>query len=185
MHVDPISRRRATPLCAGIARRVLRTDDNVRLDIQIRSSIVKNLSALVATLIFVIPQASSSADTPQPPKELLKVLRYYTGNWSVTGSLGDAAIKGKASFRMPAGKHCIVGTVSFEAQGQPMHISLVSGWDSSTEWYTEQGLVSDGTVYAMKWRRVSLISLWLPRKCIYRIVQLKCGNITSLVKRYL
>jgi hypothetical protein len=56
---------------------------------------------------------------------------------------------------MPAGKHCIIGTVSFRAEGSPMHFSLVSGWDSSTGRATEQGSGVDGGVYRLPWRKVS------------------------------
>ena len=36
-----------------------------------------------------------------------------------------------------------------------MHFSLVSGWDSSTGWATEQGSGVDGGVYRLPWRKVS------------------------------
>ena len=100
-------------------------------------------------------RAQESAAKSKVPPELTKNLAFYVGNWSVEGKLGDAPMKGKASFRMPAGDHCIVGTVSFEANGEMYHFSLVSGWDSSTGWFTEQGAASDGGLYALRWRKVS------------------------------
>jgi hypothetical protein len=77
-------------------------------------------------------RAQDSAAKPKMPPELAKVMASYVGDWSVEGKLGDAAIKGKASFHMPPGEHCIVGTVSFEVNGELTHFSVVSGWDSST-----------------------------------------------------
>ena len=49
----------------------------------------------------------------------------------------------------------MIGAVSFKENGEEEHINFVSGWDSSTGWYTEQGLASDGTQYSIKWKRVS------------------------------
>ena len=83
------------------------------------------------------------------------MLEYYVGHWAITGSLGDVALKDRASFRMPAGKHCIIGTVNCRGKDGPVIFSLVSGWDSTTGWYTEQGLGADGGVYSVIWHKIS------------------------------
>ena len=58
-------------------------------------------------------------------------------------------------FRMPPSEHCILGTVSYRSKGEQSTFSLVSGWDSSTGWATEQGVDSSGGTYRLKWRKVS------------------------------
>ena len=77
-----------------------------------------------AAVIFA-STISFADEKPAPPKELVKVLEYYVGNWAITGSLGDIALKGKASFRMPAGKHCIIGTVNCRGKDGPFIFSLL------------------------------------------------------------
>jgi hypothetical protein len=108
----------------------------------------------MVVLAFTSP-LSVAEEKAAPPKELVEVLEFYVGDWSVTGSLGGERLKGKASFRMPAGKHCTLGTVNCRSKDGPIIFSLVSGWDSSTGWYTEQGLAVDGGVYSVFWSRVS------------------------------
>ena len=110
---------------------------------------------LMFTISVLASTITLADEKPAPPNELVKVLEYYVGNWAITGSLGDIALKGKASFRMPAGKHCIIGTVNCRGKDGPFIFSLVSGWDSSTGWYTEQGLGADGGVYSVIWHKVS------------------------------
>ena len=114
---------------------------------------------IALVVAFAIPcysvRAQESAAKSKVPPELVKNMAYYVGNWSVEGKLGDAPIKGKASFRMPPGDHCLVGTVSFESAGEMYHFSVVSGWDSATGWFTEQGSASDGSLYRLHWRKVS------------------------------
>lgn len=107
-------------------------------------------------VVFALTSIASFADEKaSPPKELVEVLEFYVGDWSVTGSIGEDPLTGKASFGMPAGKHCIIGTVNCQSKEGPIIFSLVSGWDSSTGWYTEQGLGSDGGVYSVIWSKVS------------------------------
>ena len=48
-----------------------------------------------------------------------------------------------------------MGTVSFRMQGEQQHFSLVSGWDSSTGWATEQGIESTGEIYTVRWAKMS------------------------------
>ena len=113
--------------------------------------------ALTLTIIVLAlaPMVSFAGENAGPPKEVSDVLAFYAGDWTVEGTVGDTPYKGKASFRIPAGKHCIIGTVSVRLEGKPMDFSLVSGWDSSTGWLTEQGSGADGTVYRLPWRKVS------------------------------
>jgi hypothetical protein len=98
---------------------------------------------------------SLAGEKAQVPKEIADLLRSYAGNWSVEGGEGETPLKGTASFRMPPGNHCIVGTVSARIGEEPFIFSLVTGWDSSTGWCTEVGVGSDGSVYRLEWRNVS------------------------------
>lgn len=82
-------------------------------------------------------------------------MQFYVGEWTVEGTMGDTPLKGRASFRMPAGNYCILGTVTTRAGKEPYSFSLVSGWDSSTKWSTEQGIGHDGSLYRLEWRKVS------------------------------
>ena len=82
--------------------------------------------------------------------------------WSSTLEFGrlmarsaDTEYQGRASFRMPPGKHCIMGTVSMRCETDSVTFSLVSAWDSSTGWFTEQGAGADGTIYRLPWKKVS------------------------------
>jgi hypothetical protein len=113
------------------------------------------LGSLVAVLVLLCSTKAFAEDEAKIPEDLAKVMKFYVGNWNLEGSDGDKPLKGKASFRMPTGEHCIVGTVSFRVAGEPMQFSLVSGWDSSTGWSTEQGLAADGTVYTLKWHKAA------------------------------
>jgi hypothetical protein len=113
------------------------------------------VASLIAVVVLLGSAVSFAADETQIPEDLVKVLNYYVGNWAVEGKIGDSPLKGKAVFRMSPGKHCILGSCSVQAEGQRIHFSLVSGWDSSTGWSTEQGLESDGGIYTLKWRKVS------------------------------
>jgi hypothetical protein len=98
---------------------------------------------------------SCSGAEPEVPVEVSKLLAYYTGDWSVEVTVGDAKYKGNASFRMPDSKHCTIGTVSVRSKQDSLAFSLVTGWDSSTGWLTEQGSATDGTVYKLTWKNVS------------------------------
>ena len=89
------------------------------------------------------------------PKEVTEDLQFYVGFWSIEGKLGNAPFKGRAFFRMPAGDYCIIGTVSYRVEKRRESFSLVSGWDSSTGWQTEQGLSNDGGTYKVHWKKVS------------------------------
>lgn len=113
----------------------------------------------ILTMTLVLPGFVSTAlcavEKAAPPKEVVAVLEFYAGNWSVTGMVGNAPLKGTASFRMPAGRHCVLGTVNCRSEQGPFTFSLVSGWDSSTGWYTEQGSGADGGVYSVAWSKVS------------------------------
>lgn len=116
---------------------------------------MKSITALTFVVLTLTSMASLAEEKVGPPKELVEVLQFYVGDWSVTGSLGEDPLKGKASFRMPAGNHCTIGTVNSRSKDGPIIFSLVCGWDSSTGWYTEQGLAVDGGVYSVFWSRVS------------------------------
>lgn len=116
---------------------------------------MKRCITTIYLFLFIAATTVASAQEQEVPKDITKNLRYYTGSWTVTGTLGNDPLKGKAQFRMPAGKHCIIGTVSFEAAGKMSHLSLVSGWDAATGWTTEMGAGSDGSIYTLKWRKVS------------------------------
>jgi hypothetical protein len=113
---------------------------------------------LVTLTAFVIAFASGvsfAEDEAKIPEDLAKVMKFYVGNWTLEGSVGDAPLKGRAVFRMPPSEHCILGTVSYRCKGERSTFSLVSGWDSSTGWSTEQGVDASGEVYKIKWRKVS------------------------------
>lgn len=112
--------------------------------------------ALTAVLILFAWRATFAGEEPQVPKELIEQYQFYPGEWSIEGSEGDTAIKGKASIRIPAAmKHCLIGTESVRVGDKQATCCFVTGWDSSTGWDTEQGVGSDGSVYRLKWRRVS------------------------------
>ena len=111
-----------------------------------------SLTAFVVALASVV---SFAEDETKIPDDLAKVLKFYEGNWTLEGSVGDAPLKGRAMFRMPPSGHCILGTVSYRCKGERSTFSLVSGWDSSTGWSTEQGVDANGEVYTVKWRKLS------------------------------
>ena len=113
------------------------------------------LTLRLADLYFDRATELGTEVTHTSPDDLAKVMSYYVGSWSVEGTMGDTPFKGRAYFRMPVGNHCTMGTVSFRAEKELISFSLVSGWDSSTGWVTEQGSGSDGTVYTLQWRKVS------------------------------
>lgn len=110
---------------------------------------------LMIVVVLSVSTVSFASEQPKVPEDVAKSLKFYVGEWTVEGKEGDSPVTGKAVFRMPPGNHCTMGTVSLEIKGEPIHFSLVTGWDVSTGWVTEQGAVSDGAMYAIKWRRVS------------------------------
>jgi hypothetical protein len=113
---------------------------------------------IVGTTALVVVLASGvlfAGEEAKPPTEVVEALQFYVGNWSVEGSLGDESFKGKAVFRMPRGKHCHIGTVSYRTKEGRQHFSLICGWDSTTGWCTELGVGADGGVYQLPWRKVS------------------------------
>ena len=113
------------------------------------------LASLVAVVVLVCSTTAFAEDEAKIPEDLAKVLKFYVGNWTLEGNVGDAPLKGRAVFRMPPSEHCILATVSYRCKGERSTFSLVSGWDSSTGWATEQGVDASGEVYTLKWRKVS------------------------------
>lgn len=101
-----------------------------------------------ASLVNAQPQ------TDMPP-EVRKEVNYYVGNWTVEGTADGSAIRGKLSSKLSRGKHCILGDWSAKVGETPVHFALVSGWDSSTGWLTEQGIDSTGEVYTIRYRKKS------------------------------
>lgn len=116
---------------------------------------MKPFLVLIAVVVLLSEAVSFAAEKMKVPDEVLKVLTNSVGEWTVEGKEGDAPLKGKASFRMPPGKYCVVGTASIELKGEQFSFNFVSGWDVSTGWITEQGAQSDGSMYSIKWRKVS------------------------------
>lgn len=116
---------------------------------------MRRFVALTALLVVLASGVSFAGEKAKPPKEYVELLQFYVGEWSVEGTVGETPLKGRASFRMPAGNFCILGTVSARVGKEPLIFSLVSGWDSSTGWGTEQGVGNDGGVYRLEWRKVS------------------------------
>lgn len=114
-----------------------------------------HFSTVIGLVLVFVSSVTFAAENAKVPKELTRLMADYAGNWSITGTVGDKPFTGKASMRIAAGRHCITGTVSLVIDEKPVTFSVVSGWDSSTGWITEQGLVSDGTVYRLPWRSVS------------------------------
>jgi hypothetical protein len=113
-------------------------------------------SVALATLVLVFASVMSlSAEETGPPKEVVEIIKFYDGNWSVEGNEGDKPLRGKASFRVPAGSHCLIGTVNARVGKEPLIFSLVTAWDSTTGWYTEQGAGHDGTIYGIKWHKAA------------------------------
>lgn len=111
--------------------------------------------ALLSAVVLFGSTVSFAEEPPKVPEDVVKTLQYYVGEWSVEATIGDKQLKGKANFRTPRGKHCIVGSVSLGPKDEPFDFSLVSGWDLSTGWLTEQGLGVDGGTYTLKWRKAS------------------------------
>lgn len=89
------------------------------------------------------------------PMEVLEDMQFYVGNWSIEGTVGDAPFKGRASFRMPRGNYCTIGTMSYRVEKRRQSLSLVCGWDSSTGEQTELGIGNDGETYKILWKTVS------------------------------
>lgn len=116
---------------------------------------MKSLVALLSVVVLLGSTVSFAEEPPKVPEDVVKTLRYYVGEWNVEATIGDKQLKGKANFRMPRGKHCIVGSVSFGPDDELIAFSLVSGWDISTGWTTEQGSGNDGSIYTLKWRKAS------------------------------
>jgi hypothetical protein len=116
---------------------------------------VRPFVALMVVVVLLGSAVSFAAEKAKVPEEVVKVLTQDVGEWTVEGKEGDAPLKGKAVFRMAPGTYCILGTVSFQVKGEQNSFSLVSGWDSSTGWITEQGVASDGVIYTLKWRKAS------------------------------
>lgn len=111
--------------------------------------------ALTTLVVVLASGVSFAGEKAKVPKEIVELLKYYVGNWTVEGTEGDKPLKGKGTFRLSPGEHCTLGTVSIRVGKEPMLFSLVTGWDSSTGWLTEQGSGHDGTVYRLVWRKVS------------------------------
>ncbi len=89
------------------------------------------------------------------PTEITSFMNLLIGNWSVEGTIGDTAVKGRSRMELSPDGHCLLGTVSIDVSGELFHVNMVSGWDSSTGWLTEQGIGSDGMVYTLPWQKVS------------------------------
>jgi hypothetical protein len=111
--------------------------------------------ALATIVVMFASVLSLSAEETKPPKDVVEIIEFYDGNWSVEGNEGDKPLRGKASFRVPAGSHCLIGTVNARVGEEPLIFSLVSAWDSTTGWYTEQGAGHDGTVYRIEWQKAA------------------------------
>ena len=116
---------------------------------------MKPFVALLSVVVLLGSTVSFAEEPPKVPEDVVKTLKYYVGEWTVEATIGDKQLNGKASFRMPRGKHCTVGTVSLGPDDDPFEFSLVSGWDLSTGWFTEQGAGRDGSIYTLKWRKAS------------------------------
>lgn len=110
-----------------------------------------NACLFLAATTLVIGQQQTGV-----PPEVQKEIEYYVGNWKVEGTADDSAIKGKASYKLSRGKHCILGDWSAMVGETPVNYAFVTGWDSTTEWYTEQGIDSTvGEVYTIRYKRKS------------------------------
>ena len=109
--------------------------------------------ALIALVVGCASQVSYGQSQGRAPTEVQQELEYFVGDWVLEGSVEKQPIKGKASFHWGPGKYCLLGSVEFVQGDTPQSFCLVAGWDSSTGWYTEQGVASDGTVYTLRWKR--------------------------------
>ncbi len=128
----------------------------MRLQTMRLSTISMLALAVLGNLVCAQEEAApEAANKAQMPPEAVRVLAYYVGSWSVEGTVGDKPLKGTGRFDMPEGQYCVIGSVSFAVDGQTERFSIVSGWDSSTGWLTEQGVGSDGGVYSLRWKNVS------------------------------
>lgn len=116
---------------------------------------MRSVLALTVLCVAIAPTLSVAAENTEPPKEVVQVLKFYAGQWSVDGKIGDTRYKGRALLRMPPGNHCIIGTVTMRSREDSFSFSIVTGWDSSTGWVTEQGAGMDGMIYRLPWKRVS------------------------------
>ncbi len=115
---------------------------------------MRAVCTVLATIVTMLTCAAATADTKStPPDQVLNDLRYFVGDWTLTGAIGDQAIKGSAKIDFVPGEKCLLGTVSYKQGEGDSSFSFVSGWDSTTGGFTENGVTSDGAIYTLRWIR--------------------------------
>ena len=100
---------------------------------------------VVATLLVTANQLVAQ-DTNGVPPEVVEDWSYFIGDWQVEGQIGRTRVTGTASFKWSNGKQSYYGEQSWKigSNENVIHLSLLGGWDSSTNETIEQGFDSSG-----------------------------------------
>jgi hypothetical protein len=105
---------------------------------------MRSLVALVGMVVVFATAVCFAAETPQVPPELAKLMEYYVGTWSASGTMGDVPITGRASFRMLPGNPCMVGSVQYILRaprsssisaGKVIGVVLFGAAEAEWEWF--------------------------------------------------
>jgi hypothetical protein len=110
---------------------------------------------LVLGAVVVRADTPTSAQAIGMPPEVRKEIESYVGKWKVAGTADGSRIKGRASYRLSRGEHCVHGDFSAMVGETQVDYAFITGWDSTTEWYTEHGIDSTGEVYTIRYKRKS------------------------------
>lgn len=113
---------------------------------------VARTSAAVG-VILLAAGFSAAQEQKSIPQEVQQYLESWVGEWTIEGTWGNTPVQGRSSVRLSRGKNAMISDWSTRIGDQQIHGALVEGWDSSTGWTTEQGAVSDGEIYAVRWSK--------------------------------
>ncbi len=98
--------------------------------------------------IFALPPDESTSSIPE---EVAEVIQSSVGTWSVEIHTGDTTAKGKATIQLAPGGHCVVASLLATNESNFPSSTFLSGWDSSTRGFADQGLSSEGEVWTTRW----------------------------------
>jgi hypothetical protein len=104
--------------------------------------------AAIGALLLVATNANAG-ESATIPKEALRALRFFVGNWeSETFENGKKIGRDADKRRWAPGKHCLIMTSSGEERGAKVVASGLCGWDAKAKqlvehWYGAQGLYAE------------------------------------------
>jgi hypothetical protein len=109
-------------------------------------------TAVLLTASMVVGQVE---ETSPIPKDLIEDMKSATGTWAVEITSGGKTQKGKAVIRLTPDGQCMIANVTVKSGGTKTSYNFLSGWDSSTGGFTDQGINSEGEVWTTRWSGLS------------------------------